>query len=135
MLAGVITRRSVAANTGEARRIVVGRTMVSNSFRSIALALVIALVGGFQGRWSSLGRSMLRIGSRDRLEMANAFTSPSVITRQKRDEVMNDPFDSPSALINGGSGTVECEYWLSCFMGIGCVSASFFWISLFVRGD
>ena len=77
--------------------------------RFLIAILAAAVVSGFQGRWSSLARSMLRIGSRDRLEMANAFASPSVITRQKVDEVMNDPFASPSALINGGAGNENCK--------------------------
>ena len=78
-------------------------------FRFLIVLVVIALINGFKSKWSAKMGFSLRKRSQGKLMMANAFASPSVITRQKRDEVMNDPFESPSALINGGTGNEKCK--------------------------
>ena len=78
------------------------------SFLLVILAFVA--VGALQGSWNKMVDNVkYQSSSVSNLRMANAFLSPSVITRQKRDEVMNDPFESPSALVNGGAGTQECK--------------------------
>lgn len=82
---------------------------VSPRLRFLIALVAVAVIHGFQSRLGTATRTILRQGSREKLAMANAFLSPSVITRQKRDEVMNDPFDSPSALINGGAGGEKCK--------------------------
>jgi hypothetical protein len=88
----------------------------------LIFVVALACVSGFQARWGgSELKSCIRTGGRERVQMANAFLSPSVITRQKRDEVMNDPFDSPSALINGGTGK-EASKCLRLFVANGTSS-------------
>ena len=75
----------------------------------ILIATLVA-VSALQGQWARVVQKVRNYRSESiSLRMVNAFESPSVITRQKRDEVMNDPFESPSALINGGAGTKESK--------------------------
>ena len=83
---------------------------------SVWIASLIAslvAVSALQGQWAGVAHKVGHCRRKSiSLRMANAFESPSVITRQKRDEVMNDPFESPSALINGGAGPEESKLGL-----------------------
>ena len=85
-------------------------TVCKALLRIVSLAAVSAL----QGQWARVVNKVRHRSSRaTSLSMVNAFASPSVITRQKRDEMMSDPFESPAALINGGAGTQESK-WSAC---------------------
>ena len=87
--------------------------MENNFSRMILQLIILYMTVGFQ---SHLGKCKQNILSKGKFATSNAFDSPCVIKRRNRDESMNDPFESPSAFINGGTEPGKSRHIILFFL-------------------